>query len=114
MRRTFLYVDAIQKFEGEIKGLDLSEAYKKAKPSFTGKLERTFIVLKDLPGEETAMEIEPATGANAEPLKKDWGIQLKQLPQQMMDSIELQQCNFIYDAKFFSILFKEANKVKVI
>ncbi len=71
MRRTFLYVDAIQKFEGEIKGLDLSEAYKKAKPSFTGKLERTFIVLKDLPGEETAMEVEPATGANAEPLKKD-------------------------------------------
>jgi hypothetical protein len=71
MRRTYLYVEALQKFEAELDGLDLSEAYKKAKPSFTGKLERTFLVLKDNPGEESAMDVDSvATGANLEPLKK--------------------------------------------
>ncbi len=69
LRRTYLYVDAIQKFETEAKELDLTEAYKKARPSFTGKLERSFILLKDNPGEEQPMETE-ATGANLEPIKK--------------------------------------------
>jgi hypothetical protein len=71
MRRTYMYLDALQKFEAEFEGLDLTEAYKKARPAFTGKLERTFVVLKDNPGEETAMEVDNvATGANLEPLKK--------------------------------------------
>jgi hypothetical protein len=69
LRRTYLYVEAVQKFEAEARGLDLTEAYKKAKPAFTGKLERSFILLKDNPGEEQPMEIESAaTGANLEPL----------------------------------------------
>jgi hypothetical protein len=71
MRRTYMYIEALQKFESELEGLDLSEAYKKARPSFTGKLERTFVVLKDNPGEETAMDVDTvATGSNLEPLKK--------------------------------------------
>ncbi len=70
MRRTYLYIDALQKFEAEIKDLDLSEAYKKALPAFAGRLERNFIVLKDGQG-DTAMEVDTvATGANLEPLKK--------------------------------------------
>ncbi len=62
-RRTYLYVDALQKFEKEAKEIDLTEAYKRAKPAFTGKLERTFVILKDEPGVEAMV-----TGSNAEPV----------------------------------------------
>ncbi len=66
-----MYVDAIKKYGTEPQALDLSEAYKKAKPAFTGKLERSFILLKDNPGEEEAMDLDSiATGANLEPLFK--------------------------------------------
>jgi hypothetical protein len=58
-----LYVEALTKFEREAAELDLTEAYKKARPSFAGKLERTFLILKDEPGTE-----EVASGANAEPI----------------------------------------------
>jgi hypothetical protein len=71
MRRSYLFIEALQKFEPETKNLDLTEAYKKAKPSFTGKLERTFVLLKDSPGDEEPMDLESAaTGANLEPLFK--------------------------------------------
>ncbi len=63
-RRTYLYVDALRKFEKEAKEIDLTEAYKRARPSFTGRLERTFLILKDNEGEEEPM----ITGSNAEPL----------------------------------------------
>jgi hypothetical protein len=63
-RRTYMYVEAVRKFEKEVKEIDLTEAYKKARPAFTGRLERTFIVLRDNEGEEEPM----ATGSNAEPL----------------------------------------------
>ncbi len=70
LRRTYMYIEAIQKFSEEAKNLDLSEAYKKARPAFTGKLERSFVLLKDKPGEELPMDTENvATGANAEPIK---------------------------------------------
>jgi hypothetical protein len=70
LRRTYMYMEAIQKFEEQTRGLDLTEAYKKAKPAFTGKLERNFVLLKDGPGEELPMDTgSVATGANAEPLK---------------------------------------------
>ena len=45
--------------------MDLAESYKKARPSFIGRMERTFIVLKDNPGEEIP---EVATGSNKEPV----------------------------------------------
>jgi hypothetical protein len=64
-----MYVEALQKFEADTKNLDLTEAYKKARPAFTGKLERSFLLLKDNPGEED-MDTDLATGANAEPLNK--------------------------------------------
>jgi hypothetical protein len=71
MRRTYLYIEAIQKFEKEFKDVDLSEAYKKAQPAFTGRLERNFVVLKDNQGGATAMDIDQvATGANLEPIKQ--------------------------------------------
>jgi hypothetical protein len=69
LRRSYLFIEALQKFEAFTKDLDLSEAYKKARPSFTGRLERTFILLKDNPGEEEPMDT-AATGANLEPLFK--------------------------------------------
>jgi hypothetical protein len=66
-----MYMEAIQKFEADTKDLDLTEAYKKAKPAFTGRLERTFVLLKDNPGEEEPMDLgNVATGANLEPLFK--------------------------------------------
>ncbi len=57
-------MEALKKFEAEAKEIDLTEAYKKARPSFTGKLERTFMILKDNLGEEEPLP----TGSNAEPL----------------------------------------------
>ncbi len=63
-RRTYLYVEAVRKFEKEAREIDLTEAYKRARPAFTGRLERTFILLKDNEGEEEPM----LTGSNTEPL----------------------------------------------
>ncbi len=63
-RRSYLYVDALTKFEKEAKELDLTEAYKRARPSFSGKLERTFIILKDNVDED----VEMVSGANTEPI----------------------------------------------
>jgi hypothetical protein len=62
-RRTYLYVEALKKFEEESKEIDLTEAYRKARPAFTGKLERTFIILKDEPDAEPMV-----TGSNTEPV----------------------------------------------
>jgi hypothetical protein len=70
MRRTFLYIEAIQKFEQEMREVDLSEAYKKARPAFNGRLERNFVVLKDQQGEDAREVEQVATGANLEPIKK--------------------------------------------
>jgi len=64
-RRSYLYVEALRKFEMEAMNMDLAESYKKARPSFIGRMERTFIVLKDNPGEEIP---EVATGSNKEPV----------------------------------------------
>jgi hypothetical protein len=47
--------------------MDLSEAYRKARPGFIGRLEHTFVVLKDNPGEELPTE-GVATGSNKEPV----------------------------------------------
>jgi hypothetical protein len=63
-RRSYLYVEALTKFEKEARELDLTEAYKRARPSFTGKLERNFIILKD----NVSEDVEMASGSNTEPL----------------------------------------------
>ncbi len=63
-RRTYLYVEALTKFEKEAKEMDLTDAYKRARPGFTGKLERTFIILKDNQDED----VEMVSGSNAEPI----------------------------------------------
>lgn len=48
--------------------MDLTEAYKRAKPMFDGRLEHTFVVLKD---EHVATEAEEKTsGSNRVPLGK--------------------------------------------
>ncbi len=65
-RRSYLYVEALNKFEEEVKELDLSEAYRRARPAFRGKLEQTFIILKDSQGEEEQV----TTGSNTEPVKE--------------------------------------------
>jgi len=55
----------LRKFEKEAAEMDLTEAYKKARPAFIGRMERTFIVLKDGPGD--AVDV-VATGSNMEPV----------------------------------------------
>jgi hypothetical protein len=64
-RRSYLYVEALSKFEEEAKEMDLSEAYRRALPAFKGKLERTFVILKDNREEDPMV-----TGSNAEPVKE--------------------------------------------
>lgn len=64
-RRSYLYVEALRKFEKEANEMDLSEAYKKARPAFVGRMERTFIVLKDRLGDAIEMV---ATGSNQVPV----------------------------------------------
>lgn len=64
-RRTFLYVEALKKFEEEAKRADLAEAYKKARPMYNGRLERTFVLLRDDDSRE-----EPLSGVNKEPIGK--------------------------------------------
>jgi hypothetical protein len=64
-RRSLLYIEAVRKFSAEIKHLDLTDVYRRALPSFAGRLERNFVVLKDdykLPDEQTT------SGANTEPI----------------------------------------------
>jgi len=64
-RRTYLYVEALRKFEEEAKRMDLTEAYKRARPMYNGRLERTFAVLKDEgPGNQSGV----VTGGNSEPV----------------------------------------------
>ena len=60
-RRTYLYVEALRKFEEECKRINLSEAYKRATPMYSGRLERTFAILKD-------NQPDMITGANMEPV----------------------------------------------
>lgn len=62
-RKSFLYVEAIRKFQKECRNVDFSEAYKKARPNFVGRMETNFIVLLDKEGEETVV-----SGSNAVPL----------------------------------------------
>lgn len=64
-RRTYLFVEALRKYNEEIKRLDLSEAYKKALPMYAGRLERTFVVLKEGQTGEPLI-----TGGNREPIGK--------------------------------------------
>lgn len=56
-----MFVESLRRFKEEAKELDLSEAYKRACPMYNGRLEHTFIVLKE---SQTAQ----CSGANKEPL----------------------------------------------
>ncbi len=60
-RKTFLFVQALRQWENLIPQMDLSEAYKRARSSFTGKMEQLFVVLKEDGGS-------PVTGSNNQPL----------------------------------------------
>jgi len=61
-RKTYLYVEAICKFTDEVREMNLEDAYKLAKNAFTGRMEHTFIVLKE---EESRPAV---TGANMMPV----------------------------------------------
>lgn len=61
-RRTYLYVEALRRFKMEATDMNLDEAYKRAKPVYDGRLEHTFIVLKE------NHDVQKATGANQEPI----------------------------------------------
>lgn len=60
-RKTFLYVESLKRFKAEAKEMDLTEAYKKARPMYDGRLEHTFVILKE--GAEATV-----SGSNQEPL----------------------------------------------
>lgn len=47
-RKTYLFAESIKRFPEEICQADLSEAYKRAFPMFKGRMEHTFIVLKEI------------------------------------------------------------------
>lgn len=55
-------MEALRRFKNEAKEMDLSEAYRRAKPMYNGRLEHTFVVLKE------GVNVEPGTGANSEPI----------------------------------------------
>lgn len=57
-RKTFLFVAALKQWEKHLDKMDLTEAYKHARSTFTGKMEQIFVVLK----EEASRG--PVTGAN--------------------------------------------------
>lgn len=46
-RKTFLFAAALRQWESLHEQMDLSEAYKKARKNFTGKMEQLFVVLKE-------------------------------------------------------------------
>jgi hypothetical protein len=61
-RKTFLFVAALRQWESLHGSMDLTEAYKRAKGNFLGKMEQVFVVLKE--PDDT-----PASGANQEPVR---------------------------------------------
>jgi len=63
-RRTFLYVEALRKFQDEVKVMDLKDAYKRALPTYAGRLEHTFVILKDSDAEAKGL----MTGSNNVPI----------------------------------------------
>lgn len=63
-RRTYLYVEALRKFPEEVKQMDLRDAYKKALPRYAGRLEHTFVILKDSEAQKQGL----MTGSNNVPL----------------------------------------------
>ena len=75
-RKTYLYVEALRHFEKEVSQLDLSDAYKKARPMYSGRLERTFIILKD----DYNPDLEAVTGSNREPVGKRLNVGAKGVP----------------------------------
>ncbi len=61
-RKTFLFVSALRQWEGLHGSMDLTEAYKRARNGFVGKMEQLFVVLKEPDGT-------PVSGANQEPVR---------------------------------------------
>ncbi len=61
-RKTFIFTTALKNWESLHSKMDLSEAYKKARNTFAGKMEQVFVVLKE--GVYSSM----VTGSNAQPI----------------------------------------------
>ena len=64
-RKTYLFVEALRRYADEARMLtpsDLSEAYKRARPMYSGRLEHTYVVLKD------DVHPEDVSGSNKEPI----------------------------------------------
>jgi hypothetical protein len=61
-RKTFLFVAALRQWESLHEKMDLTEAYKRAKNSFKGKMEQLFVVLRESDGT-------PLTGSNQVPVR---------------------------------------------
>lgn len=61
-RKTFIFVAALKQWEKHLDKMDLTEAYKHARSTFTGKMEQLFVVLKE--GNQSM----PASGSNQVPI----------------------------------------------
>jgi hypothetical protein len=61
-RKTFIFTTALKNWENLHSKMDLSEAYKKARNTFAGKMEQVFVVLKE--GVYSSM----LSGSNTQPL----------------------------------------------
>jgi hypothetical protein len=66
-RKTYIFTTALKNFESLHGQMDLTEAYKKARNTFAGKMEQVFVVLKE--GVYSAM----VSGSNGEPLGEKTG-----------------------------------------
>lgn len=66
-RRTYLYVEALRRFNQDLKKLNLTDVYKRAKPVYGGRMQHTFGVLKE-EGPDTNIDLNIPSGANAEPV----------------------------------------------
>ncbi len=66
-RKTYIFTTALKTFESLLPKMDLTEAYKKARNTFAGKMEQVFVVLKE------GVYSEMMSGANAEPLGEKQG-----------------------------------------
>jgi hypothetical protein len=61
-RKTYIFTSALKNWESLHSKMDLSEAYKKARNTFAGKMEQVFVVLKE------GVYSEMVTGSNQQPL----------------------------------------------
>jgi hypothetical protein len=78
-RRTFLFVAALKQWENLHHLMDLTEAYKRAKNSFKGKMEQLFVVLKEVDPNSVVSGANQVPVGNKRRADEDMGNQAKRV-----------------------------------